>query len=270
MDLRGRTVLLTGASRGIGVAIAEALAAEGAELLLVARDAAGLEATAVRARAAGGQARVLATDLATPDGRAAVIAAAADADVVIHNTGLEVPLAVVDQTDADIQAQIALNLVAPIALTRALAPGMVGRGRGAVVMVSSMSGKSPTPYNAVYTATKHGINGFAATLRLELQGTGVHVGVVCPSFVATAGMWADWGVAAPGLMREVPLSRVVAGVRRAIDGAPEVRVTPTPVRPLLALAQLFPGVDGFMLRALGVTAALRARAAEVARRRAGP
>jgi short-subunit dehydrogenase len=269
MELRGRRVLLTGASRGIGVAIAEALAAEGAEIVLVARDPDGLAQTALRVRAAGGQAEVLAADIATAEGRAAVVAGAGPVAVIVHNAGIEVPVAVVDQTADDVRRQIDVNLLAPIELTRALLPRMIAARLGAVVFVSSMSGKSPTPYNAVYAATKHGLNGFSATLRLELDGTGVHAGVVCPSFVATAGMWADWGVQAPGLLREVPLERVVGGVRRAIDGAPEVLVTPTPVRPLLALAQLFPKLDGAMLGLLGVTPALRERAAVVAARRGG-
>jgi len=267
MDLAGKRVLLTGASRGIGAAIATALASEGAHLVLVARSAQGLDQTALLVRAAGGTAETIAADLATEEGRSKVIAGAGPIQVLVHNAGVEVPIAVLEQRPDDVRLQVEVNLVAPIAITQALVPGMIARGRGAVVMVSSMSGKSPTPYNGVYTATKHGLNGFASTLRLELQATGVHVKVVCPSFVATAGMWADWGVKAPGLLREVPLRRVVAGVRRAIDGAPEVLVTPTPVRPLLALAQLFPRLDGWMLRVLGVTDALESRARVVADRR---
>jgi short-subunit dehydrogenase len=267
VDLRGRRVVLTGASRGIGVALAEAFAKEGAHLLLIARDEDALFQTVMRVRALGGEAEVCAADLTSEEGRERCVARALAPDVWVHNAGVEVPLPVVEQTPQDIEAQVQLNLVAPIALTRAVLPGMIARGRGAVVAISSMSGKSPTPYNAVYTATKHGVNGFFSTLRLELLDTGVHAGVVCPSFVADAGMWADWGVAAPGLMREVPLARVVRATRQAIDGAPEVLVTPDPVRPLLALAQLFPKLDGAVLRALGVTAALRARADEVARRR---
>lgn len=267
MDLKGRTVVLTGASRGIGVGIAEALAAEGARIVLSARDAAGLEATAAKVRAAGGEAIVVPGDVTRPEDRAALLAAAGEIDVLVNNAGIEIPVSVLDHSEADIEAELAVNLRAPLALTRAVLPGMVARGRGAVVMVSSMSGKSPTPYNAIYTATKFGLNGFTASLRIELAGTGVHAGVVCPSFVADAGMWADSGVKAPALMREVPPARVVAGVRRVIDGAPEVLVTPGPVRPLLAIGQLFPSLDAIMLRWLGVLDALKARAAATAAHR---
>ena len=99
-----------------------------------------------------------------------------------------------------------------------------------------------------------------ASLRLELADTGVTAGVVCPSFVADAGMWADTGLRASKAMREVPLAKVVAGVRAALGGQGEVLVTPNPVRPLLALKELFPGLDGAVLGALGVMDTLKARA----------
>lgn len=266
-SLAGRRVVLTGASRGIGAALAEALAAEGADQLLVARDHEGLNQTALRVRAKGAQAQVCAADLTVPHDRARVVEAAGEVDVVVHNAGVEVPLAVVDQRDADVDRQLQVNLVAPIALTRALVPGMVARGRGSVVVISSMSGKSPTPYNAIYTATKFGINGFIATLRLELAGTGVHAGVVCPSFVAGAGMWADSGATAPALLGEVSIAAVVRGTLRAIGGAPEVLVTPVPLRPLLALNQLFPKLDGWVLRWIGVDRTLQERARKHLERR---
>ena len=89
-----------------------------------------------------------------------------------------------------------------------------------------MSGKSPTPYNAIYSATKYALNGFVASLALELEGSGVHVGTVCPSFVADAGMWADSGVQAPTLMKEVPLNQVLKAVKAVLSGSTtEVLVT---------------------------------------------
>lgn len=262
-------IVLTGASRGLGALIARAFAGRG-HLVLAARDAAGLEAVAADVRAAGGQATPVVCDVSRAEDRARLVAAADAAgpvEVLINNAGIEIPVAVLDQRDDDVVRQLDVNLLAPIQLTRALLPGMVARKRGAVVMISSMSGKSPTPYNAIYTATKHGLNGFTASLRIELLGTGVHAGVVCPSFVAEAGMWADTGVKAPALMREVPPDRVVAAVQRVADGAAEVLVTPGPVRPLLAIGQLFPSLDAFMLRRIGVLDALRRRAVAVADQR---
>jgi short-subunit dehydrogenase len=263
MELRGRVVVLTGASRGLGVRIALAFARQGAHLVLAARDAQGLDAVAEQVRGAGGVATAVVCDVTAAEDRARLLQAAEAAGpvaVLVNNAGVEVPVAVVDQSPADIDQQLAVNLIAPIHLTRAALPALLARRAGVVVMVSSMSGKSPTPFNAVYSATKHGLNGFAASLRLELEGTGVHVGVVCPSFVAEAGMWADAGVSAPPLLREVAPDRVVDGVMRVVQGASEVLVTPTPVRPMLALAQLAPRLDGFLLRRLGVMSVLRERA----------
>ncbi len=262
-ELRGKVVILTGASRGIGVSIAKALAAEGAHLVLAARDRAGLEQVAEQVLAAGGRATVVPCDIGAAADRQRLVEAASAAgpiDVLINNAGVEVPLSVLDVSPEDVDRQVTVNLLAPIHLTKLVLPGMVERRSGVVVVVSSMSGKSPTPYNAIYTATKHGMNGFVASLRIELLETGVHAGVVCPGFVAEAGMWADTGDKAPAMLPEVPLGKVVAGVRKVIDGAPEVLVTPTPVRPLLALAQLFPSLDGALLKRMGILSVLEQRA----------
>lgn len=263
-------VVVTGASRGIGAVIAEDLARDGRALVLAARDGAGLQATAAKVEAAGGAALIVPCDLSQPEGRQRLLAEAealGPVAALINNAGLEVAIAAIDQTDREVEQQITLNLTVPIHLSRAFLPGMIARKRGCIVMISSMSGKSPTPYNAVYSATKYGINGFTASLRLELDGTGVHAGVVCPGFVADAGMWSDTGVAAPALMKEVRPAAVAAGVRRVLAGASEVLVTAAPVRPMLALGQIFPNIDRLALRALGVTEALKKRAEVVLARR---
>jgi short-subunit dehydrogenase len=259
-DLTGRVVVLTGASRGIGAALARRLAIEGARLVLAARDAEGLQ----RVAEGVGAARIVACDVSLAADRERLVREAREVgpiDVLVNNAGIEVPGAVVDKRPEDFDREVAVNLLAPIHLTRAVLPDMIARRTGAIAMVSSMAGKSPTPYNAIYTATKHGLNGFTASLRIELLGTGVHAGVACPSFVADAGMWADAGLKAPRLLREVPIERVIDGVLRVIRGEAEVIVTPTPVRPMLALAQLFPSLDGVMLERLGVLRVMRERAA---------
>ena len=237
---------------------------------MAARTGADLEGVAADVRRAGGVVTAVVCDITRAEERAALVEAARGVGpiaVLVNNAGVEVAVSVVDHSASDVEREIAVNLLSPIQLTRLVLPGMIERGDGAIVMLSSMSGKSPTPYNAVYAATKHGLNGFTASLRIELNGTGVHAGVVCPSFVAGSGMWADTGLAAPAMLREVSIEAVVAGVRRAIDGAPEVLVTPTPVRPMLALGQLLPSLDAFLLRRLGVLDVLRARADHAMERR---
>ncbi|MEQ1507800.1 MAG: SDR family NAD(P)-dependent oxidoreductase [Myxococcota bacterium] len=262
-DLTGKVVVLTGASRGIGTAIARRLATDGARLVLAARDEDGLRKVA----AAVGAAKIVPCDVTVPADRERLIREASEVgpiDVLVNTAGIEIPVSVVDHRPEDVDRELAVNLLAPIHLTKAVLPSMIARGTGVIAMMSSMSGKSPTPYNAVYTASKHGLNGFTASLRLELLGTGVHAGVICPGFVADAGMWADTGVAAPAAMREVPIDRVVDGVVRVIRGAAEVLVTPTPMRPLLAIGQLFPTLDGPILTRLGVMRVLRERATATA------
>jgi len=259
--LRGKRVLITGASRGIGVHIAERVTREGAELVLVARDADKLARVAERCRALGGKVEVVAADVSKAEDRARLVDAAGELDVLINNAGVENTRRLADQTEAEVRAQIEINLVAPIELTRALLPGMIARGRGAVVNVSSMAGKGPTPFNSVYAATKYGLNGFSASLGVELHGTGVHVGVVCPGFVSDAGMWADSGAQAPAAFREVTPEAVVRAVLKVIFGSVEELVTPGPIRPLLALSQILPSLEGPMLRLMGVARVLGERAA---------
>lgn len=254
-------IILTGASRGIGAAIAQALGRRGAHVVLAARG--DLEATAEAVRAAGGEATTVPCDVTLAEDRARLLEIALAGGPVtglINNAGVEVPLAVIDQDEEQIQRQLAVNLTAPILLTRALLPHLVAAKRGSVVMISSMSGRSPTPWNAIYTATKFGLNGFTASLRIELEGSGVKAGVVCPSFVADEGMWAKTGVKAPALVQEVPLDAVVRATLAVLDGAPEVLVTSPLARPLLALTQLFPSLDRRVLGWMGVIDVLQARA----------
>lgn len=252
-QLRGKRVLLTGASRGIGVHIAERLAREGVELVLVARDQQKLGAVAERCRELGAKVEVLAADVSRAEDRARLLKEAGEIDILINNAGVELSRRLIDQSESDVRSQIEINLVAPIELSRAFVPGMIARGRGVIVNVSSMSGKSATPFNSIYAATKHGLNGFSSSLGVELHGTGVHVGVVCPSFVSEAGMWADGGLKAPAALPEVPPEAVVNAVLKVIRGSLEVLVTPGPIRPLLALRQLAPSLEGPMLRAMGVS-----------------
>jgi short-subunit dehydrogenase len=263
VDVRGRRVLVTGASRGLGVYVAKALAAGGAELVLSARDLASLDATAAACEALGARVEVVAASLDRADERARLIdgllATGGALDILINNAGVEHTKSLLDQSDAEVQAQLELNLHAPIDLIRRVLPAMLARGRGTIVNISSMSGKGATPFNSIYAATKHGLNGLTSSLRAELDGTGVHVGVVCPGPVA-AGMWARSGITAPRAIAEVGPEAVVAGVWKVLAGATEVLVTRGPIRPMLALRELIPGLERPLLRALGISDAMRERA----------
>lgn len=258
--LHGSTALLTGASRGIGAVLAPALAAEGVNLVLAARDAEKLERVRAQCASFNVDVRVIAADVSVAADRERLVRDAGRVDVLINNAGVQMTRAVAEQTGRDIESQLVTNLIAPIELTRMVLPGMLERRRGTIVNISSMSGKAATPYNAIYAATKHGLNGFTVSLRYELDGSGVHAGVVCPGFVASTGMWADTGQRAPAFMREVTPERVVRAVFDVLNGAGEVLVTPRPMRPVLALRELFPSIEGAILRRTGILDALRGRA----------
>jgi len=174
MDLDGRHVLLTGASRGVGAALAEELAAAGARLALVARDADALAGSAARL---GG--RAYATDLTDPDQlRSLVARVEADGgpvDALVNNAGVESAGALTDQSADDIEQLLRLNLLAPAELCRQVLPGMVARRRGHLVLVSSLAAVGTFPGLAVYGASKAGLTRLASGLHLDLRGQGVGV-----------------------------------------------------------------------------------------------
>ena len=177
MELRDRHVLITGASRGIGASLAGLFAGRGARVTLVARSAGSLSAVAERT---GGTA--LAGDL-TDRAFLDTVAARAEAaqgpvDVLVNNAGIDMAGPLEDVTPDDLDRILALNMRAPMDLTRQVLPGMRARGRGHIVNVSSLSGVASVPGIAVYGATKAGLTHFTAGLRADLRGTGVGTTVV--------------------------------------------------------------------------------------------
>lgn len=175
---------MTGASSGIGRATALALAQRGATLLLHGRDRAALAEVAGRTNGT-----VLVEDLAQPGAGQrladAALAAAGQVDVVIANAGTGFAGSFSTMDDEAPRRLIAANLTAPIELTRAVLPAMLARSRGTIVFVTSIAGRTGVAGEAVYAATKAGLDVFAESLRLELHGTGVRVGVLVPGVVAT-------------------------------------------------------------------------------------
>jgi short-subunit dehydrogenase len=181
--------LITGASSGIGAAFARHLAADGTDLIVVARSADRLAALADELRGAHGvDVRPLAADPTTPAGcRAVEHALATDdrLDLLVNHAGFGTvgDFATLD-ADAE-EREIQLNLLALVRLTRAALPGLLARGHGAIVNVSSMAGLQPAPYSATYGATKAFVNSFTEALAEEVRGTGVRVQALCPGFTRT-------------------------------------------------------------------------------------
>jgi NAD(P)-dependent dehydrogenase (short-subunit alcohol dehydrogenase family) len=201
-SLEGRTALVTGASRGIGAAIAQALDQAGARVALVARDGAALEAVAGRL---GNDPVVLAGDLADPAVPARLVAEAIDrlgaVDVLVNNaaTGAREPTVELDAALVD--RLYAVNVRAPLLLVAALVPSMVQRGSGVIISLSSVSALVGTPRRAAYAATKGAIDAATRSLAIELGPHGIRVNSVAPGAVET-DMWVR-NRAIPGVIEQV-------------------------------------------------------------------
>jgi uncharacterized protein len=249
MEIGGRRVLLTGASGGIGDAIARALHARGATVLLSGRRTDALEQLAGQL---GERAEALPADLSTPQGVGELVAAAGDIDILVANAALPGSGRIDDFTPDQIDRTIAVNLRATIQLAGELAPGMVERGAGQLVFISSMSGKIANGGGSVYSATKFGLRGFAAGLRDELHGSGVGVTVVFPGFISDGGMFADTGIELPSYVKTRTPGQVAAAVVRGIErDRGEIDVAPLTVRATGWLAAIAPDAVAAVGRRLG-------------------
>ncbi|MFF8841548.1 SDR family NAD(P)-dependent oxidoreductase [Streptomyces sp. NPDC015127] len=237
MRISGASVLLTGATGGIGGALAAELAARGAKLTVSGRRAEALDPLAERHGA-----RAIVADLAQPDDVRRLAEEASGADLLIANAALPSSGDLLDYTPEQVERAFAVNLHAPAMLARLLAPTMVAAGRGHLAFVGSLSGKAATKSASLYSGTKFGLRGFALALRQDLHGTGVGVSVVQPGFVRDAGMFAATGAKPPAGIRTVSPRQVVAGVMRAVErDVAEINVAPLELRLLGAIAGQFPG-----------------------------
>jgi short-subunit dehydrogenase len=241
MDLSGRTALLTGATGGLGRAIAQALAERGASVALSARKAEALEALA--AELPGGGHRGLPADLAEPGAAEKLAAEAGGVEVLVANAGLPGAGWLPDFTPEQVTRALRVNLEAPMLLARALFPPMLERGSGHLVFVASLAGKAASPRSSVYNATKFGLRGFALALRADLAPKGIGVSLVSPGFIRDAGMFADAGAKPPpGLGTGTPEQVGAATVRAIERNKVEVTVAPLPQRALAHIGLASPGI----------------------------
>jgi short-subunit dehydrogenase len=235
VELRGKTTLLTGATGGLGRAIAEALAQRGATLILSSRKP---EELADLGKALPGEGhRTVVADLAVEGAALQLLEAAGDVDVFVANAGLPASGRLDSFTQEQLERALRVNLESPVRMARELIPRMLERGSGHMVFMSSVSGKAATARASVYAATKFGLRGFAFCLRDDLRGTGVGVSVISPGSIRDAGMFADSGAKPPpGVGMGTP-EQVAAGVVRAIErDRREITVAPLRQRVLTRIA----------------------------------
>jgi uncharacterized protein len=248
-DLTGRTALLTGASGGIGNAIARALHGQGATVKLSGRRADVLEELGAEL---GERAEALPADLSNLDDVAALAERAGAVDVLVNNAGIPGSGLLDDYSREEVDRAVVVNLHAPIRLTHALLPGMLERGRGHVVFICSTAGKTALPGAALYSSTKFGVRAFAFSLHQDLRGTGVGVTTVFPGFISDAGMFADTQIKLPpGLGTKPPAAVADAVLTGIATNRPEIDVM-APVQRLGGwLAGPFPRLVAAAARAGG-------------------
>jgi short-subunit dehydrogenase len=238
-DLRQARVLVTGASGGLGRAIAVACRARGADLVVTGR-----RADAIAAVAAEVEGQAVVADLSDRAQLGRLLAEAGDVDVLVANAALPGSGDLAEWEQEQIYRLIEVNLANPIAMTHALLPRLRAQQSGHLVYVSSLSGKVASMGASLYSATKFGLRGFAGGLRADLRGSGVGVSVVFPGFVRDAGMFADSGATLPRGVATVTPAAVAGAVVRAIEhDRAEVDVAPVSLRVGAFLGGLAPGIS---------------------------
>lgn len=245
VDIGGRTALLTGATGGLGRAIAAALAGRGAKLVLSSRKAAQLDELALSLPGSGH--RTVVCDLAEDGAAVELLTQAGDIDVLVANAALPASGRLEDFSQLDIGRALRVNLESPVRMTRALLPRWQQRGSGHFVFISSIAGYAANARMSLYAATKFGLRGFGLALREDLRASAIGVSVITPGIIREAGMFADSG-AEPlfGLGTSTP-RQVGDAVLRAIErDKAEICVAPRRQRALTRLMMLAPEFLGRM------------------------
>ncbi|MBI3228106.1 MAG: SDR family NAD(P)-dependent oxidoreductase [Mycolicibacterium cosmeticum] len=248
MDVKGKTVLLSGAGGGIGRALARELKHEGAELILTGRSTEALAELSAEL-----DATMIAADLSRPDEVQRLVARSGSVDVLIANAAVHAGGRLGDVAVRDIDEAIAVNLRAPIVMAHGIVPLMVAQRHGHIVFIGSAGSRVTAANSPVYNATKFGLRGFALALRQDLHRLGIGVSIVEPVFVREAGMFVDSGVAVPRGMRTNSPHEVARAVVRTIKrNKAETIVAPADMRLALALGAMVPELSARAGRLFGV------------------
>jgi short-subunit dehydrogenase len=258
-NLSGKNAILTGASKGLGVHIASALAKEGVNLVLTARSADDLENVRDEMLTYNVKAEVIPADLTVTDHIDSLITKSVQKlgpiDILVNNAGIEISSPYESFSPDDIQKMMTLNLTVPMLLTRGLLPGMLKRNRGHIVNISSLAGKTGFPNETPYAASKAGLIMLTHSLRVELADTKLDASVICPGFVSGDGMYArmeERAGPAPKILKPTTPEKVAKGVVRCIKkNIPEMIINPLPMKPLFMLQEALPGIKTTLHKAFG-------------------
>jgi short-subunit dehydrogenase len=247
VQVTGRTVLLTGATGGIGHAIARQLASAGANLIITGRRAEVLEPLAQETSG-----RALTADLSQRGDIHRLIDEAGDVHILVANAALPATGRLESFTEEELDRALNVNLRAPIVMAHRLVEPMRERGEGHMAFVSSLAGKAASPGSTLYNATKFGLRGFALALRAELHSSGVGVSGVFPGFIRDAGMFHDAGTKLPpGVGTRTP-EQVADAVLRAIEkNKAEVDVAPLSLRAGALFSGVAPELSAALSRRMG-------------------
>ena len=256
-DLKGRLAIITGASAGLGVRVARALAAEGVNLVLAARSAGALEAVAAEVRALGVKSIAVPTDVSDESQLQRLVersvAEFGAVDILVNNAGIEAFRSFHELDPADIRRTIDVNLTASLLLTRYVLPHMVLARRGHIVNMASTAGKYGPAYGAAYGASKAGMIAFTQALRGEYYGTGISASAVCPGFASDGGIYEvirqRVGKGTPWYVGATNAEAVARAVVKAIKSdRPDLIVNFPALRPVFTLCQAFPRIGEWIVR----------------------
>jgi short-subunit dehydrogenase len=238
MEIARMSVLVTGATGGLGQAIARELAGRGASVILTGRRADVLEPLAIEL---GG--RAIVADLTDRAAAAALMDESGPVDILVANAGLPASGSLTDFALDAVDRALDVNLRAPVVLARLAAEEMVSRRRGHLVFMGSVGGKVSSGGASLYNATKFGLRGFSLALRQELRPHGVGVSAIHPGFIRDAGMYAEANVPLPRGLGTHTSSEVARAVSRAIErDLAEVDVAPLSLRMGAKFAAVAPGL----------------------------
>jgi short-subunit dehydrogenase len=254
--IAGKTAVLTGASGGIGVFIARALAKEQVTVVTISRSQEGLEQICTEIETEGGKAISIPFDIRQLEELPSLVQKieqlAGPIDILINNAAIEKFRPFQNYALEDIQSILTLNLHAPMELTRLLLPSMIERKSGHIVNISSGAGKKAAPFNSIYSASKAGLIMWSEAIRQELANTNVGVSVICPG-CTNAGMFLALDISVPKGASIAEPTQVADVVIQAIkQNQKEVILDGLAIKVFYALSQLSPEFGDSMIQKAGV------------------